>query len=175
MNGTFAVEIQLLRPARGADEATAAVQLGDRYALRVGHARAVAVLPAANEALACAEVSSRASAVLPVDVVTSLYPDAQGQVWLTFVLPDASAAWLRDRADAVGQTVDEFLGCLLREATDRVAEERSHAVRHDATALLTRYGAETLARALLPPWQKAAPQTDSGDGGSPDSFLAGGE
>ncbi|MEW2570178.1 hypothetical protein [Streptomyces sp. NPDC047070] len=70
---------------------------------------------------------------LPIDVITTHYPDTGGQVLLNVALPPATRTLLKAAADRVGQSLEEFVQLALRRAlaeyADRESDRLDRAVR----------------------------------------------
>ena len=73
------------------------------------------------------------AAPLPVDVITTHYPDADGQILLNVAFPPAARAALKSAARRAGQTPERFtemaIHRALAEHADREADRLDRAVR----------------------------------------------
>ncbi|MFB6674316.1 hypothetical protein ACFCWG_18310 [Streptomyces sp. NPDC056390] len=114
MNLHHAVEITLTRPATHAELARATRTLP----LVASHdaTRLTAVVYAKTPARALHRLRRQLGEALPVDVITTHYPDPGGQVILNITLPPAADAAVRQAADRAGQTPRAFVQMTLHRA-----------------------------------------------------------
>jgi hypothetical protein len=154
-----ALEIALTRPASNAEASALGSQVPGRYAFSGDLSRVAAVIAAttAAHALEQAWTQTADSALLPVDAIWSLYPDAEGFVQLTIGLDDAIELELRRRAEHRGQNLDDFVTDLLREAAEHETAQRLARIQEAVDRIRKQYSDEEVLRALL-----TAPAPDTG-------------
>ncbi|MFD5124128.1 hypothetical protein [Streptomyces sp. NPDC058385] len=122
MNLHHAVEITLTRPATHAELAHAARTLP--LAANRDATRLMAVVRAKTPARALHRVRRRLDEALPVDVITTHYPDSGGHVLLNITLPPAADTAIRRAAACVGQKPRIFVQLALHRAlAQRIEEE----------------------------------------------------
>ncbi|MFD5391079.1 hypothetical protein ACFWMG_40415 [Streptomyces sp. NPDC127074] len=123
MNLHHAVEITLTRPATHAELAHAARTLP----LAANHdaTRLMAVVHAKTPGRALHRVRRRIGGALPVDVITTHYPDSSGHVLLNITLSPAADAALRCAAACAGQTPRLFVELALYRALAQHVEEEA--------------------------------------------------
>ncbi|MFE5118327.1 hypothetical protein [Streptomyces sp. NPDC056669] len=123
MNLHHAVEITLTRPATHAELAHAARTLP----LAANHdaTRLMAVVHAKTPGRALHRVRRRIGGALPVDVITTHYPDSSGHVLLNITLPPHADTALRCAAACAGQTPRLFVQLALYRALAQHVEEEA--------------------------------------------------
>ncbi|WP_089102867.1 hypothetical protein [Streptomyces hyaluromycini] len=107
MTAHHAVEILLLRPAAPGELRQA--RCGVALAASADRTRLMAVCSAPSPGGALHALRRRLDARLPVDVLTTHYPDRHGQVLLNVTLDHAAEGALRQAAAALGQRPQELL------------------------------------------------------------------
>ncbi|QOV33108.1 hypothetical protein IM697_22840 [Streptomyces ferrugineus] len=112
-----ALEITLTRPLTPAELHTAACVLP----LAANHdaTRLMTLVRARTSHRAAHRLRHRLSARLPVDVITTHYPDADGQVLLNVAFPPALHAVIRHSAGQTGQSPERFLQLAVHRALAR--------------------------------------------------------
>ncbi|MFJ8955195.1 hypothetical protein ACIRO1_34390 [Streptomyces sp. NPDC102381] len=127
-----ALEIALTRPLTHAELARAA-RLGPLAADAARH-RLMAVQRADGPAQAARRLRRRLDAHLPIDVITTHYPNAHGQVLLNVTLPPAAHTALHRNARSHGRTPGHHLELALQQNLADHAGREDHrvqtAVRH---------------------------------------------
>lgn len=81
---------------------------------------------------------------LPIDVITTHYPDKSGQVLLNVALPPAARTALKGAADRAGHSIERFVQLALHRAlaqhasdeADRLDQEVRHLLTHTTAAHL---------------------------------------
>ncbi|WP_324611064.1 hypothetical protein [Streptomyces pactum] len=127
-----ALEVLLTRSARPAElrAATRSIPLAANH----DATRLMALCPGKTARRAAHRLRRRLGEHLPVDVITTHYPDTHGQVLLNVSVPPATRAVLGRTAEQAGQTPEQVLErALHQELTqyDREETERlSRAVNH---------------------------------------------
>jgi hypothetical protein len=123
MNVHHAVEITLTRPATHAElaRATRALPLAANHDVT----RLMAVVHAKTAGRALHRVRRRLGEALPVDVITTHYPDSSGHVILNITLSPAADAAVRCAADRSGQTRRVFVQQALHRALAQHAERKA--------------------------------------------------
>lgn len=118
-----ALEITLTRPLAPAELHTAARVLP----LAANHdaTRLMALVRAKTPHQAVHRLRHRLSAQLPVDVITTHYPDTGGQILLNIAFPPAVHAAIRHSADRTGQPPELFLKLALDRALARHASDEA--------------------------------------------------
>ncbi|WND32897.1 hypothetical protein RI578_42030 (plasmid) [Streptomyces sp. BB1-1-1] len=127
-----ALEVVLTRSARPAElrAATRSIPLAANH----DATRLMALCPGKTARRAAHRLRQRIGTHLPIDVITTRYPDTHGQVLLNVSLPPATRAILGRTAEEAGQTPEQTLERMLhhkltqydREETDRL----NRAVKH---------------------------------------------
>lgn len=135
-----AVEITLTRPAtpgeiRHARRRVPLAANADRTRLMVVHS-------ARSPARALHVLQRRLSTRLPIDILTTHYPDRRGQVLLNVDLNSAAHETLCRDAAALGQRPQEVLGRRVRAAVARDAQERARRLEDQLESLLTHHTPE---------------------------------
>ncbi len=126
-----ALEITLTRPLTVAELRHAA----QAWLLAANHnaTRLMALVGAKTPDRAAHRLRRRLTTRLPIDVITTHYPDAQGRVLLNVVFPPAAHTTLQRDARRAGLTPERFVREALHRAlakhADREAERIDHAIR----------------------------------------------
>ncbi|MEV5107563.1 hypothetical protein AB0K55_37320, partial [Streptomyces massasporeus] len=127
-----ALEITLTRPLSTAELRHAA----QAWPLAANHnaTRLTALVSARTPERAAHRLHQRLTAQLPIDVITTHYPDARGQVLINLAFPPAVHAALARKAHHAGLTPERYGREALQRAlathTDRENHLLDHAVRH---------------------------------------------
>ncbi|MEU1320782.1 hypothetical protein ABZ405_37775 [Streptomyces tibetensis] len=127
-----ALEITLTRPLSAAELRHAA----QAWPLAANHnaTRLMVLVGAKTPERAAHRLRRRLTARLPIDVITTHYPDAHGQVLLNLAFPPAVHTALAREARHAGLTPERFVREALQRAlaanADQEAERLDHAVRH---------------------------------------------
>lgn len=126
-----ALEITLTRPLTAAELRHAA----HAWPLAPNHdaTRLMALAGAKSPERAAHRLRRRLASRLPIDVITTHYPDAHGQILLNVAFPPAAYTDLNRNAHRAGLTPERFvreaLHRELAEHADREADRLDHAVR----------------------------------------------
>ncbi|MER6094096.1 hypothetical protein [Streptomyces bluensis] len=126
-----ALEIVLTRPLTATELRHAA----HTWPLAANHGttRLMALASAKTPERAAHRLRQRLTARLPIDVITTHYPDRHGHVLLNVAFPPAAYTALKRNARRVGQTPERFvrdaLHRALAEHADREADRLDRAVR----------------------------------------------
>ncbi|MDQ0935170.1 hypothetical protein QFZ49_005141 [Streptomyces turgidiscabies] len=87
----------------------------------------LAVVPAKTPAKALNRLRHQTGGLLPIDVITTHYPDTDGKILLNVDFPPATHAVLQSAANSAGQPLRLFLQLALQHALARHAgEEAEH-------------------------------------------------
>lgn len=85
---------------------------------------------------------------LPIDVITTHYPDASGQVLLNVAFPAATRTTLKTAADHTGQSPERFVQLALHRALAQHASDEADRLHQEARHLLTHTTAAHLLAAV---------------------------
>ncbi|MFJ8608059.1 hypothetical protein ACIRH0_12770 [Streptomyces sp. NPDC093675] len=127
-----ALEFALTRPLT-TDELHCAART---WPLAANHdaTRLMALMSAKTPGRAAHRLRSRLGTRLPIDVITTHYPDANGQVLLNLAFPPATRTALKSAARHAGRTPERFIEVAVRQALaqhiDQDADRLERAVRH---------------------------------------------
>lgn len=127
-----ALDITLTRPLTPAElhHATRTMPLAANH----DATHLLAVVPAKTPGKALNRLRHQTGRLLPIDVITTHYPDLDGQILLNVDFPPAAHAALQAAADGAGQPPRLFLQLALHRALARHAAEEAdrldRAVRH---------------------------------------------
>ncbi|MFF2167250.1 hypothetical protein ACFVWP_42260 [Streptomyces sp. NPDC058175] len=152
MNLHHAVEITLTRPATHAELAHAARTLP----LAANHdaTRLMTVVHAKTPGRALHRVRRRLREALPLDAITTHYPDSSGHVLLNITLPPHADTGLRRAAASAGQKPRPFVQLALHRALAQHVEEEAALLDGAVQRLLATTAASQLlaavGRALTP-------------------------
>jgi hypothetical protein len=95
--------------------------------------RLMALVKAKTPSRAAHRLRRRLEGQLPVDVITTHYPDTNGKVLLNVAFPPAAHTALTTAARRAGQTLERFVEAALHRAladhADQEADRLDHAVR----------------------------------------------
>ncbi|MFI6340816.1 hypothetical protein [Streptomyces sp. NPDC050535] len=141
-----ALEITLIRPLTPAELHQAARTMP----LAANHdaTRLMTVVHAKTERKALSRLRHQADALLPLDIITTHYPDADGQILLSVTLPPAAHTALRTVASHTGQPPHRFLQQTIHRALDRHASNEADRLDQVVTCLLASTTAPHLLAAL---------------------------
>lgn len=160
-----AVEIILTRPATGSGlhRACRAVPL----AVNADRTRLMTVRTAKSSGRALRSLRRELHRRLPIDVLTTHYPDQSGRVLLNLVLPRATCSAIRQAASAQGQKPGDLLGRTVVAAVERDARERARRLRLQLERLLVHHAPEELltsaAHVFLSSRRPASPHPSGAD------------
>ncbi|MER5959433.1 hypothetical protein [Streptomyces sp. NPDC001893] len=151
MNLHHAVEISLTSPATHAELAHAARTLP----LAANHdaTRLMAVVHAKTPGRALHRVRRRLREALPLDAITTHYPDSSGHVLLNITLPPHADTAIRRAAASAGQKPRPFVQLALHQALAQNIEEEAALLDGAVQRLLATTASQLLAavgRALTP-------------------------
>ncbi|WP_405842588.1 hypothetical protein [Streptomyces sp. NBC_01518] len=142
MTPHHAVEVTLTRPATAAElhRARRAVPL----AANAERTRLMAVQQARSPGRALHRLRRRLNALLPIDVLTTHYPDHRGQVRLNVALSRTTLTAVHRAADAEGQRPQDFLSRSVTAAVARHEGERAQRLMAQLERLMAHHTAEEL-------------------------------
>lgn len=123
MTGHHAVEIALTRPAT--DDELCRARRVVALASDTSRTRLLALQRAKTPGRALRALRHRLDAVLPIDVLTTHYPDRQGRVMMNVALSPTARTTVRRTAAACGQRPRDFLRQVVTDAVARHSEERA--------------------------------------------------
>lgn len=140
MRRQHAVEIILTRPVTRGElqQACRAVPL----AANADHTRLMTVRHAKSPGQALRSLRGELDRLLPIDVLTTHYPDRSGQVLLHVALPRTTCSTVRQAAAARGQKPGVFLGRAVVAALQRNERERTRQLTAQLTNLLAHHAPE---------------------------------
>lgn len=142
MTAHHAIEITLTRPASNSElhrarRVTALASSTDRT-------RLLAVQRAKTSRRALQTLRRRLDGVLPIDVLTTHYPDRQGCVVMNFALSHAARTTIRQAAAACGQRPRDFLRLTVADVMARHKEDRARELTAQMEELLAQHTPEEL-------------------------------
>lgn len=142
MTAYHAIEITLTRSATDCElrRARRVVALASNYDCT----RLLALQRAKTAGRALRALRHRLDAVLPIDVLTTHYPDRQGCVLLNFALSHTARIAIRQAAAACGQRPRDFLRQTVIEAVARHEEDHARQLATHMEGLLAQYTPEEL-------------------------------
>ena len=159
MTPHHAIEVNLTRPATTAElhRACRTVPL----AANAERTRLMAMQRAKSPGRALRQLRRRLDALLPIDVLTTHYPDHRGQVRLNVAFSHAAHTAIRRAAATRGQRPQDFLSQSVTAAVARHERERAQRLTAQLEGLLAHHTAEevlactasTLLGHRLPPGQ----------------------
>ncbi|MFE3117528.1 hypothetical protein [Streptomyces niveus] len=141
-----AVEITLTRPATPTELARATQALS--LAANHDSTRLMALMKAGNPDQALNRARRRLKGLLPIDALTTHYPDQEGEVLLSFAFSPAADAAIRHAAEHEGQEPRLFLAQVIRRALADHARREAEHLDHDLRSLLTRTSPDRLVAAV---------------------------
>ncbi|MFF0086629.1 hypothetical protein ACFYR1_44165 [Streptomyces canus] len=167
----YAVEISLTRPAtaRELDRARHRVRL----AANADRTRLMAVQSSTSPGRALHRLRRRLDTLMPIDVLSTHYPDRHGRVLLNVALGRDGDAAIRREAAASGRRPRDVLGERIITTLTRERRARRHSLKSQLSALLAEHTPEDVlacAAALLakapdcvsPPSQRRSPRCRRG-------------
>jgi len=137
-----AIEIALTRPAT--DDELRRARRVVALASDTSRTRLLALQRAKTPGRALRALRHRLDAVLPIDVLTTHYPDRQGQVLLNVALSPTVRTTVRRAAAARAQRPRDFLGQVVTDAVARHGEERARHLTSRLEELLVEHTPEEL-------------------------------
>ncbi|MEU2425514.1 hypothetical protein ABZ619_31665 [Streptomyces sp. NPDC007851] len=142
MTAYHAIEITLTRPAT--DSELHRARRVAALASSTDRTRLLTVRRAKTPGRALQTLRRRLAGELPIDVLTTLYPDQQGCVLLNFTLSHAARTTIRQAAAACGQRPRDFLRQTVIDAVARHKEDRARRLATQMEGLLTQHTPEEL-------------------------------
>ncbi|MGW4936429.1 hypothetical protein ACWEQH_26060 [Streptomyces sp. NPDC004166] len=129
-----ALEVTLTRPLT-TDELHHAART---WPLAANHdaTRLIALMSAKTPDRAAHHLHRRLSTRLPIDVITTHYPDANGQVLLNVTFPPATRTALKSAARHEGRTPDRFIEVALHQALAQHHEQEADRLERAVRQLL---------------------------------------
>ncbi|MEV0936409.1 hypothetical protein ACIBMX_46880 [Streptomyces phaeochromogenes] len=148
-----ALEITLTRPLAPAElrHATRVMPLAANH----NTTRLMALVPAKTPRRSAHRLRRLLDTQLPIDVITTHYPDKSGQVLLNVALPPVTRTFLKAAADRAGQSPERFVQLALRHALAQHASNEADRLDQEVRRLL----AHTTAAHLLSAVGHALTQT----------------
>ncbi|WP_405663010.1 MULTISPECIES: hypothetical protein [unclassified Streptomyces] len=151
MTAHHAIEITLTRPAADGE-----LRRARRVVALAGNSdgtRLLALQRARTPGRALRALRRRLDGVLPIDVLTTHYPDRRGCVLLNFALSHTARTTIRQAAETCGQRPRDFLKQTVIDAVAQHKEERVRRLMTRFEGLLAQHTPEELlacaARTLL--------------------------
>ncbi|MCX5059655.1 hypothetical protein OOK12_21985 [Streptomyces sp. NBC_00452] len=140
MTSHHAIEILLTRPATNGElhRARRSVPL----AVTADRTRLMVVHPAKTPGRALRSLRRRLHHLLPVDALTTHYPDQHGQVLLNLEFSRTARAAIRQAATARGQRPGDFVARSMTAALERNERERSRQLTAQLEVLLALHSSE---------------------------------
>lgn len=140
MRRQHAVEIILTRPVTRGElqRACRAVPL----AANADHTRLMTMRRAKSPGQALRSLRRELDRLLPIDVLTTHYPDRSGRVLLNVALPRATCSTVRQAAAARGQKPGVFLGRAVVAALERNERDRTRQLTAQLKSLLAHHAPE---------------------------------
>lgn len=146
----YAVEISLTRPASARELDRARRRAS--FAVNADRTRLMAVHSTTSPSRALHRLRSRLDDILPIDVLTTHYPDHKGRVLLNVDLSRDVDAAIRREASASGRRPRDILGERITAGLAHERRERRHRLESQLHALLAQHTPHevlTCAAALL--------------------------
>ncbi|MFM9458160.1 hypothetical protein [Streptomyces europaeiscabiei] len=140
MTHQYVVEIALTRPASARELHRARHRV--TFAANADCTRLMTVQSAKSPGRALHRLRRQLDAVLPIDVLTTHYPDRHGHVRLNVVLSRRADAQIRREAAASGSRPGEVLRGRILANLAREQRERRHHLESQLRRLLTRHTPE---------------------------------
>ncbi|MET7686097.1 hypothetical protein [Streptomyces sp. NPDC005423] len=165
------MEIVLTRSAtrRELHHACRAVPL----AANADRTRLMTVRPAKSPGRALRSLRHELDRLLPIDVLTTHYPDASGKVLINLVLTRATCSVIKRAAAVHGQKPAEFVAQTVSAAIERDKRDRAQQLAVQLRRLLVHHAPEDVltcaARILLDRQHFASPTQCDADGSRPSS------
>ncbi|MEW2120428.1 hypothetical protein AB0945_35720 [Streptomyces sp. NPDC005474] len=141
-----ALDITLTRPLTPAElqRATRTMPLAANH----DATHLLALVPAKTLEKALNRLRRQTGGLLPIDVITTHYPDADGKILLNVAFPPATHADLQAAANSAGQPLRIFLQLALQQALARRADEEAERLDRAVQNLLAHTTAPHLLAAL---------------------------
>ncbi|WP_406129056.1 hypothetical protein OHQ89_46370 [Streptomyces canus] len=142
MTAHHAIEITLTRPATDCE-----LRRARRVVALAGNSDSTRLLTlqrARTPGRALRALRYRLNGVLPIDVLTTHYPDRHGRVLLNFALSHTARTTIRQAAEACGQRPRDFLKQTVIDAVAQHKEERVRRLMTRFEGLLTQHTPEEL-------------------------------
>lgn len=129
-----ALEILLTRPLAPAElrDATRTLPLATNH----DTTRLMTLVRAKTPGRAAHRLRQQLATRLPVDVITTHYPDTDGQVLLNLAFPPAAHATIRHAAHETGQSPEVFVQLALHRALAQHASDEADRLDHAVQQLL---------------------------------------
>ncbi|BET45036.1 hypothetical protein RGQ21_00180 [Kitasatospora aureofaciens] len=151
-----ALEVLLTRSARPAELRAATRHIP--LAVNADSTRLMAICPGKTAGRAARRLRRHLTTSLPIDVITTHYPDTGGHVLLNVAFTPTAHAALRHRAEQTGHTPEQALERALHRAlaqhdrneTDRLSRALSHLMTGTTPAHLLAAVGQVLARTRTP-------------------------
>ncbi|WP_327723685.1 hypothetical protein [Streptomyces europaeiscabiei] len=140
MTAHHAIEIVLTRPAT-VDELRRA-HSSARLAANADRTRLLALQRAKSPGRALRALRRQLDALLPIDVLTSHYPDQYGQVLLNLTLSNTTRTAIRRAAATRGQRPQDFLSNSVATAVARHEQQRRRHLTAQLEELLVHHSPE---------------------------------
>ncbi|MDQ0831429.1 hypothetical protein QF032_003273 [Streptomyces achromogenes] len=151
MKRQHAVEIILTRPATCGELRRACRAVP--FAANADRTRLMAVRRAKSPGRALRSLRHDLDRLLPIDVLTTHYPDHSGKVLLNLALPETTCSAIREAAAARRQKPADFLGRAVVAALERNEKARTRQLAGQLESLLVHHAPDEVlactARALL--------------------------
>ncbi|MET8205897.1 hypothetical protein ABZT51_07575 [Streptomyces sp. NPDC005373] len=146
MNLRHALEVTLTRSATYNElaHATRTMPLAPNH----DASRLMALMDAKTPGQGLNRLRRRLDESLPIDVITTHYPDPGGQVLLNITFPPTTDTLIRRAADMQGQRPHIFVQQALRRSLAQQASQEAEFLDHAVRQLLTRADAAHLLAAL---------------------------
>ncbi|WP_432175595.1 hypothetical protein [Streptomyces sp. Tue6028] len=154
-----ALEVVLTRPLTAAELRRAA----HAWPLAANHdaTRLMGLADAKTQARAAHRLRRRLTAGLPIDVITTYYRDAHGQVLINLAFPPATSSALKRDARRAGRTPERFVREAIRrslaEHADREADRLDCAVRQLLASTTPAHLLSAVGHALTRPQEGPTP------------------
>ncbi|MET7654774.1 hypothetical protein [Streptomyces sp. NPDC005486] len=142
MTAHHAIEITLARPATNGELRRARRVMA--LASNNDHTQLLTLQRAKTPGRALRVLRHRLDAVLPIDVLTTHYPDREGCVLVNFALSRTARTAIRRAAAAHGQRPQDFLRQSVTDAVARHQEERARHLTTQLEGLLAQHTPEEL-------------------------------
>lgn len=133
----YAVEISLTRPATARELDRARRRMP--FAANADRTRLMTVHSGTSPGRALHRLRRRLDDVLPIDVLTTYYPDRDGRVLLNVGLPQDLHALIRREAAASGRRPRDVLGERITTGLARERRERRHRLESQLQGLLAQH------------------------------------
>ncbi|CCK28835.1 hypothetical protein BN159_4456 [Streptomyces davaonensis JCM 4913] len=139
-----AVEITLTRSVDAVELRAAQEDSSLPMAAAGDRRRLVILVSAKNERQAMRKIWKRLEDALPIDVLCSLFPGADGKYLMSIPMSDATHERIRERAVAEGKTPEEYLQEAIAQALARDRSARQAQLACALNELLRTYSPEEI-------------------------------